>query len=339
MSNPSTSAVSFEAERKSGIQRVQGFLVRRGPLLLFAVLLTILAIGSPTLVSAQNISTALIQASPIAIVAFGLSLVVIGGGDDVVVGGIDLSIPAGAALATAIISDQLTNRGASFWYAVSIAMVAAMAVGVVNAFLVTVVGLTPILTTLATYASVVGIVRTLTTNRRINVDDPTILWIRDTAILGVPVPVIIMLIAFVFFGFLVHRTRYGARLQTVGGSVDAAISVGLTPRTYVASSFVWAGVAAGIAGILLVARGSGMSPGIDERLLVDMVLATFVGAAFSARNVVTVLGAMLGAVLVAFMATGLILNRVDNSWVDGWKGLLILLVVIAAALQTRRARS
>ena len=88
-----------------------------------------------------------------------------------------------------------------------------------------------------------------------------------------------------------------------------------------------------------MARGSGMSPGIDERLLVDMVLATFVGAAFSARNVVTVLGSMLGAVLVAFMATGLILNLVDNSWVDGWKGLLILLVVIAAALQTRRSRS
>lgn len=339
MSSVTTSRNAGRADKKSSLLVVQGFLVRRGPLLLFAVLLLILAIGSPTLVSPQSISSALIQASPIAIVAIGLSLVVIGGGDDVVVGGIDLSIPAGAALATAIISDQLTNRGASFFYAVTIAMIAAVAVGVVNAFLVTVVGLTPILTTLATYASVVGIVRTLTANRRINVEDPTILWIRDTAIVGVPVPVIIMLITFALFGFLVHRTGYGMKLQTVGGSVDAAISVGLKPRPLVASSFIWGGVAAGIAGILLVARGSGMSPGIDERLLVDMVLATFVGAAFSARNVVTVLGSMLGAVLVAFMATGLILNRVDNSWVDGWKGLLILLVVIAAALQTRRSRS
>jgi ribose transport system permease protein len=291
------------------------------------------------MVSAQNITSALIQASPIAIVAIGLSLVVIGGGDDVVVGGIDLSIPAGAALATAIISDQLTNRDASFIYAVALGILAAITVGAVNAFLVTVVGLTPILTTLATYASVVGIVRTLTANRRINVEDPTILWIRDSDLGGVPVPVLMMLLVFLGFGFLVHRTAYGMKLQTVGGSVDAALSVGLKPRPYVASSFIWAGFAAGIAGILLVARGSGMSPGIDERLLVDMVLATFVGAAFSARNVVTVLGAMLGAVLVAFMSTGLILNRVDNSWVDGWKGLLILLVVIAAALQTRRSRS
>lgn len=339
MSNVTTNRVVKKATTKSGLQTAQALLVSRGPLLLFAVLLTALAIGSPTMVSAQNITSALIQASPIAIVAIGLSLVVIGGGDDVVVGGIDLSIPAGAALATAIISDQLTNRDASFIYAVALGILAAITVGAVNAFLVTVVGLTPILTTLATYASVVGIVRTLTANRRINVEDPTILWIRDSDLGGVPVPVLMMLLVFLGFGFLVHRTAYGMKLQTVGGSVDAALSVGLKPRPYVASSFIWAGFAAGIAGILLVARGSGMSPGIDERLLVDMVLATFVGAAFSARNVVTVLGAMLGAVLVAFMSTGLILNRVDNSWVDGWKGLLILLVVIAAALQTRRSRS
>ena len=339
MSSVTTSRRSTTKRSGNTLESLKGFLVRRGPLLLFGILLTVLAIGAPNMVGAQNITSALIQASPIAIVAIGLSLVVIGGGDDVVVGGIDLSIPAGAALATAIISDQLTNRGASFVYAVALGIVAAILVGLVNAFLVTVVGLTPILTTLATYASVVGIVRTLTANRRINVEDPTILWIRDSDLLGVPVPVVIMIVVFLGFGFLVHRTAYGMKLQTVGGSLDAAISVGLKPRPVVASSFVWAGLAAGIAGILLVARGSGMSPGIDERLLVDMVLATFVGAAFSARNVVTVLGAMLGAVLVAFMSTGLILNRVDNSWVDGWKGLLILLVVTAAALQTRRSRS
>jgi len=66
-----------------------------------------------------------------------------------------------------------------------------------------------------------------------------------------------------------------------------------------------------------------------------MVLATFVGAAFSPRNVVTILGAMLGAVFVALLSNGLILIRVDNSWIDGWKGVLILIVVSAAALQNR----
>ena len=318
--------------------KIVGVVVRRGPLILFGLLLVGLAWQAPNLLSTTSIQSSLIQASPIAIVAFGLAIVVIGGGDDVVVGGIDLSIPAGAALATAIISDQLTNQGASFFQAFVMALLGALAVGVVNAVLVTVVGLTPILATLATYSSVAGIIKVLTTNRRINVEHPTILWIRDESLLGIPVPVLLMLVAFGAFGILIHRTSYGAKLQTVGGNLDAAISAGLSPKRYVSSSFVLGAVAAAIAAVLLVARGSGMSPGIEERLLVDMVLATFVGAAFSARNVVTIPGAMMGAVLVSFMSNGLILNRVDNSWVDGWKGALILVVVTAAALQTRRVK-
>jgi ribose transport system permease protein len=125
------------------------------------------------------------------------------------------------------------------------------------------------------------------------------------------------------------------RVQAIGGSRDAAASAGISVQRLTAWTFVIASIAAAVAGVLLVARGSGSSPGIDERLLVDMVLATFIGAAFSPRNVVTILGAMLGAVFVALMANGLILNRVDNSWIDGWKGVLILVVVATAALQNR----
>ena len=320
------------------VDMLLGVVVRRGPLIVFGLLLVGLAWQAPNLLSATSIQSSLIQASPIAIVAFGLAIVVIGGGDDVVVGGIDLSIPAGAALATAIISDQLTNQGSSFLQAFVLALLGALTVGVVNAALVTVVGLTPILATLATYSSVAGIIKVLTTNRRINVEHPTILWIRDESVLGVPVPVVIMLLVFGVFGILIHRTAYGAKLQTVGGNLDAAMTAGLSPKRYVASSFVLAAIAAAIAAVVLVARGSGMSPGIEDRLLVDMVLATFVGAAFSARNVVTIPGTMMGAVLVSFMSNGLILNRVDNSWVDGWKGALILIVVTAAALQIRRVK-
>lgn len=315
--------------------RVRGFLIRRGPLLLFAALLIYLALGSPTVLSSGNITSSLVQAAPIAVVAFGLAVVVMGGGNDAVAGGIDLSIPGAAALAAVVISDRLTNGGWSFVPAFLLGLLIAVAVGIVNAALVAFVGLTPILATLATYVSVVGVARVVSQNRRINVTDPTILAIRDGEVLGVPAPVILLAVIFLAFLFLMHRTAYGQRIQAVGGSRDAAISSGISARRLTASTFLVAGVAAGIAAILLIARGSGSSPGMDERLLVDMVLATFVGAAFSPRNVVTIPGALLGALLVSFMSNGLILNRVANSWVDGWKGALILLVVSAAALQNR----
>lgn len=321
--------------RSIHFQTTLNFLLRRGPLLLFAGLIIVLAAGSPSFLSGPSITSSLIQAAPIAIVAMALSLVVMGGGDDVVAGGIDLSIPGSAVLATAIISDQLTNQGSSFTVAVLCGLLAAMVVGLINAVLVSVVGLTSILATLATYVSVVGVVRVITGNKRIDVVDPTILFIRDSNIFGVPLSVMIMLVTFVILAFVFHRTSYGMGVQAVGGNLDAAVAAGLKTKGIIGSTFITASMVAGIAAVLLVARGSGSSPGMDERLLVDMVLATFVGAAFSSRNVVTVVGSMLGAILVTFMSTGLVLNRIDNSWIDGWKGVLILLVVTAAAMQIR----
>jgi ribose transport system permease protein len=317
---------------------LERFALRRGPILVILVLLGYLATQSPLVLSANNIWSSLVQAAPIAVVSFGLALVVMGGGNDAVNGGIDLSIPAGAALATVIIADQLTNNGTPFVVAFAIAVVVAVAVGCVNAFLVSRVGLPPILATLGTYVSVVGISRVVSQNRRINVDDPVILWVRDAELLGVRAPVVLMVTLMVLVWLLGHRSALGMRIQASGGSRDAAESAGINVRRTVAYTYVLAGAIAGIAAVLLLARGSGSSPGIDEQLLVDMVLATFVGAAFSPRNAVTVPGAMLGAILVALLSNALILNRVSNSWVDGWKGVLILVVVIAAAFQTRERK-
>ena len=335
MSNKAMQVLNKARPGNLNLQTFTDFLIRRGPLLLFAILIIVLALGSNSFLSGPSINSSLVQAAPIAIIAMALSLVVMGGGDDVVAGGIDLSLPGSAALATAIISDQLTNQGSSFAVAVLFGLLAAITVGGVNAVLVSYVGLTSILATLATYVSVVGVIRVLTGNKRIDVTDPTVLYIRDGNIFGIPVVVVIMVITFALVAFIFHRTKYGMSVQAVGGSLDAAVAAGLKTKRIVGSTFISAAVVASIAAVLLVARGSGSSPGMDERLLVDMVLATFVGAAFSSRNVVTVLGSMLGAILVTFMSTGLVLNRINNSWIDGWKGVLILLVVVAAAVQIK----
>lgn len=331
-----TSAVRMRDALPGPWARIRQVLIRRGPLLVFALLLAYLAWQSPVFLGSWNIQASLTQAAPIAIVAFGLVAVVMGGGDDVVAGGIDLSVPAGAALATAILSDQLTNAGASFGWAMLLATGAALAIGVVNAILVTRVGLTSLLATLATFTSVVGITRVLTSNRRINVDDPVVLMVRDGNVLGIPNAVLLMLVAAAAFTFLMHQTAFGMRVQAVGGNREAATTSGIRPLPHIAMTFIIAGAAAAVASLALVARGSGSSPGVEDLLVVDMLLAGFLGAAFSPRNVVTIPGAMLGAIFVALLSNGLILIQVDNSWILGLKGVLILIVVSAAALQSRQ---
>ncbi len=320
------------------LRTIGSILIDKGPLILFGFLLIYLAIFAPYFLDWQNLTTIFRQAVPLSMLCFGLATVIITGGDDVVVGGIDLSIPATAVMAAAICSVMLTKFGMGLPTALSFGVLAALIVGIVNAFLVVIVGLTPLLGTLASSVAVVGITKLITANRRINVNNDFINMVRDDSILGLPLSVIIMMVTFFIIAFLVHRTRWGMRMQAVGGSRSAAEISGLKPAKYIAQSFIIASVAAAIASITIIARGSGSSPGTEDSLLIEMVLATFVGAAFSPRRVVTIWGALLGALLVNALSNGFALMRVDIFWIGGIKGALILIVVATAALQRRGDR-
>jgi ribose transport system permease protein len=308
-------------------------LIDKGPLILFGGLMLYLALFAPHFLDWQNLTTILRQSVPLAILCFGLAVVVMTGGDDIVSGGIDLSIPAGSVMAAAICSVMLVKFGAGIALALGLGMLAAICVGLVNVFLVVIIGLPPLLATLANSVAVVGLTNLITTARRINVNHSFINAVRDDSWLGLPISVLIMLVMFVLIAFLMHRTRWGLRMQAVGGSRSAAEISGIKPAGYLAQSYLLASLAAVVASVTIIARGSGSSVGTEEMLLVEMVLATFVGAAFSPRRVVTVWGALLGALLVNALSNGFALLRVNIFWIGGIKGALILMVVATAALQ------
>lgn len=124
-------------------------------------------------------------------------------------------------------------------------------------------------------------------------------------------------------------------LQAVGGSRDAAEVSGISPARYISQSFLVAAFAGGLAAMFILARGSGFTPGTEENLLLEMVLATFLGAAFSPRRVVTLWGAVLGAVLVSALSLGFKSIGVNVFWTGCIKGALILVVVASASLSGR----
>ena len=161
------------------------------------------------------------QAIPTVVVCLGLATVVMAGGDDVVSGGIDLSIPSIAVLAAAIVADQVTNQGNSLLFALSLGLGAALCAGIVNALLVVSVGMTPLLATLASGAAYVGISQVITHSRRINVSDP---FIVDGQVWGIPIGVLAALALAVIFFAALHRTRWGLNLKLL-----AAIAMPLRP--------------------------------------------------------------------------------------------------------------
>jgi ribose transport system permease protein len=142
----------------------------------------------------------------------------------------------------------------------------------------------------------------------------------------------------VIFYHALHRTKWGMNMQATGGSRDAAEISGILTRRFVVQCFLIAAFAGWIASVFVLARGSGSSPGTEENMLLEMVLATFLGAAFSPRRVVTLWGAVLGAVVVSALSVGFISIGVNVFWTGCIKGGLILLVVASAAV-TSKGRS
>lgn len=314
------------------LRRVVGL----APLVIFVSMLIYIGFNVPNFLSWTAIQLILTQSVPVVIVCLGLATVVMAGGDDVVSGGIDLSIPATAILAAGIIAQQVTLAGTPLLLAAAMGLGASLLVGLLNGALVTRLGLTPLLATLAMFVAVVGVNNVVTESRRIDVSAPMILFLRDDSIAGLPASVAITVVLTVALFFLVHRTKWGANLQAVGGSRDAAEVSGLRPRHFLFWSFVIAAFTGFLASFFVLARGSGSSPGTEDNLMLEMVLATFLGASFSPRRVVTVWGAALGAVLVAALSIGFKSMGVNVFWTDLIKGSLILIVVAFGVVSARK---
>ncbi len=309
--------------------------VGAAPLVIFVAMLVYIGLGAPNYLSWSTAQLILNQSVPVVLVCLGLSIVVMAGGDDVVSGGIDLSVPATAVISAAIIAQQVSVAGTPIALAALLALGAALVVGVINGLLVTRIGMAPLLATLATFVAAIGVSKLVTSSRRINVGDPVIVFLRDAKIFGISSGVVITLVVVLVFYHFIHRTKWGLHLQAAGGSRDAAQVSGLNPDHYLFWAFVLAGVSGFVASFFVLARGSGSSPGIQDNLLLEMVLATFLGAAFSPRRIVTLWGAVLGAVLVAALTIGFKMMGLNVFWTGLIKGSLILVIVALAALSAK----
>ena len=321
----------------AGIQRrpLPGIttLIEKFPLILFFALLVWLSLQSPFFLSWQNISMMLVQSVPLAILCFGLVCVIAVGGDDVVSGGIDLSLPAIAVLGVALLSLGMAEWNTPYLALFLLLIAVSLACGAVNATLVLAAGLPPLLATLSTSVAFTGLTDLLTGQRRIAVSDPLMVAFRDNDLFGIPWPLIYLLAVFALFQFLLHHSRFGQHLQAVGGNRDMAQMSGLNVRRLTIIVWLLAGIAAGLAILPLLSQGSATP------LLLETVLATFIGAAFSRRRVVTIWGALLGAVLVNALSNGLGLLGVNIFWMGAIKGGLILVVLAASAVRHKGGNS
>jgi len=282
----------------------------------------------------NNLLNILVQGSVVAVGAFGLAVVVIGGGDDVVTGGIDLSIGATMGLAGTFVATMLKS-GQNVFLAIVLTLLVALVVGGINAGAIS-LGIRPLLATLAMMGIAGSADLLISNNLQIPVTNALFVWLREGRPLGIPAPVLVLILLFLVTWIVVTYTKVGVRLYAAGGNPTAATVAGINTRKYVMYTYLFAAVCASIAGILLTARSSGSTPGAGSPLLLDIILAAFISVIFSRRLVVNILGTFVGGMFVAALTNGFTLINVPTYWVSGVKGALILLVVAVSALRTRK---
>ena len=322
------------APRREDRRRLVAWLARSslrfGSYVAFALVLFVFAWRAPAFVSLGNLGNVFGQSAILGVLAFGMTIVIIGGGSNVVTGGIDLSLAANMGLSAAIYA-ALVQADFGDAVAVAAALGSGAAIGAVNAFSVVSLRIVPLLATLAVMNIAAGLELVITQNTVIAADTNFLSLLSSNGVGGVPILAFALLAVAAVLIVAVQYTPTGLRLYAVGEFPEAARASGLRVNWLVAGSYVASGLCGGIAAILSVAYLSGSTTGSGDMLL-SIVVTALLGVVFSRRLVPTIGGTLLSTLFVGSLINGFQLLGVSSYWVNGVQGVLILLVVAATSV-------
>jgi ribose transport system permease protein len=314
---------------KSAAHQMAAVVVRVGAYAAFAAILGYFAAFAPGFLSSFNIINVVEQSAILGVLAYGMTVVIIGGGSNVTEGGIDLSIAAAMGLCAAVYA-SIIHAGYSDTVGVLAALATGIVVGALNAIAIVGFGILPLLGTLAVMNVVAGAELTFTQNTVVSATSPLTSWLIAGSFAGISTTAWSLIVASAAMLVFIHKTAFGLRLYAVGGHHEAAHAAGLSVPFYLSFSYIFSGFSAGVGAILAVSRLSGSSPGAGEMLL-SILAAALLGTVFSRRFVPTIGGTLLSVLFIGFLSNGFQLLNVSSYWVNGVQGAMILLVVAATS--------
>ncbi len=322
---------SIPADRRpAGRARLKADL---SDLTVLAVLLAIVAylsLSTASFLSTANLMAILVATSLIAIVACGQTFVII-------TGGIDLS--SGSVVALSGIAAAMAMQGhVPVPLAVALGVLVGAGCGLFNGLAVTLLGMSPFIVTLASMAMVRGLAFILPSGATLFGFDESFDAIGGGLAGFFPVAGIISLVALGTGAFVLGRTVFGSEVYSVGGNREAAVMTGIPVRRTLLAVYVISGALAGLGGIL-AGRLDSAQPIAASGLELNAIAAVVIGGAslFGGRG--SMLGTILGVLLIGVINNGLTLHNVEPFWVQFIQGAVIFLAVSFDSLNTKRKAS
>jgi fructose transport system permease protein len=346
LTNSDQSVASFEESERGPVRKVQAFLHQYPTSIPFIVLLVgvlIFAFAAPgKFLSPLNLSVVLQQVTIIAILGMAQTLII-------QTAGIDLSVGMIMILCSVVMGRTCVVYGVPLFIAFPLGLLVGLACGMVNGLLVTMLRLPPFIVTLGTWSIFGALNVWYSRSETIRAQDieaaaPFLQWTRTLikpydlmATFGLDLPFLkgwvvtygslLMILLAILLWYVLNRTAFGRHVYATGDDPDAARLSGINTKRTLIAVYALAGLICAVAAWVLIGRIGGVSPQAGQTANLDSITAVVIGGTslFGGRG--SIIGTLIGALIVGVFRNGLALSGLEVLWQDFAVGVLIIVAV------------
>ena len=277
------------------------------------------------------------HATFVGLIAIGLSFCIIAGH-------MDLSVESVMAFSAMLAAWLAASRGSASgaelgtWTTLVLALGMGALIGGFNGLLVIRFQINAFIVTLATYIAVRGFGLVLTGGRSMYGLPDDFRAVATTSLGGLPLLVLILIAAYVIFGLILRRTRFGRYVYLVGGNVTAPFRAGINVRGVLFAVFILSGVLAALAGFLLAARSNGATPNLGVGMMFEAFAAVVIGGVSLRGGIGRLSGVFAGVLLLSSIDTAINVMGLEPYYMQVIRGGLMLLAVLLDSVKTQIRR-
>lgn len=306
---------------------IHRILSQYGILIALAMTCCLISFLNPVFLTVGNLSNLLVQATTITLIAIGMTFVVIAGG-------IDLSVGSIVAL-SGIVFGAAMHHGWSMSLAAGFALSAGACCGLINGSLVSYGNVPPFVATLGMMGVARGAALLVTNGRSISGFPDQLLFFATGKMVGVPMPVLIMITVFGTAFVILEYTYWGKYIYAMGDNREAARLSGIAVRRYTCAVYGISGLLAGLGSIILTARLNSAQPIAGNMYELDAIAAVVIGGASLAGGRGTIIGTVLGAMMLSVLRNGLSIVNVSSYWQQIVIGVALVMAVLFDAIRRK----
>ncbi len=293
----------------------------------YILMLIVFSILSPFFFSPQNFISITTNMAYIGLMAGTQTLLIIAGG-------LDMSVASVAGISGVVLS-LLLGVGFNIWVAAGVSLLLGAFIGYLNSISVTRIRINPLIATLGMLNIVEGLALVMTGGLTRPVSDDGFSFLGSGRVLGIPMPVILMVISFVALYWLLSTTRFGRFVYATGGNPDASRLAGVPVNGVLTRLFVLSGVSGALSGLILVAMLGASAPTAASSNLLTVIASVILGGTSLAGGRGSVWGTLLAVLILGTLNNGLVLLNVSSFWQSVTQGVVLLLAVGLDQLRTK----